>query len=140
MEDVVQSFTLSPIYNREDMKLQKQVYAINDGVRCGALVDAIRNLGKVEEGKDFLRQFVMFVSGYTFLPSNSSLTIGVEFSNELAESSLPVAHSCICLLKLPVTGYGGDVGRLTSSLQKSLEWTTRTTKEGSGISGLFNMQ
>jgi HECT-domain (ubiquitin-transferase) len=76
----------------------------------------------------FLRDFVWFATGYMYLPQQN-FSIKVEFIYEEGfsdESSLPVAHTCVMLVKFPAAAYDASRQVLEEKLAESIANTLVT--------------
>ena len=85
----------------------------------GILVDLLR-----ERGGEFLKDFLWYTTGYMYMP-RSNFKIIVEFNyhdiETRSEHSLPVAHTCELLLKLPGQAYDGNQEILEQKLDLCFE-------------------
>jgi hypothetical protein len=103
----------------------------------GVLVDVIRSMAN--DDPDFLATFVMYVLGYDYLPVE--VPIVVEFTyNEFRDknakdtmeddknqnNALPMAHTCVHVLKLPGTAYDADEHLIRTKLTMSLDYLKNT--------------
>ena len=101
---------------------QKRILRIHKKTkkRKGILVRILRDRCK-DPDSDFLRDFVWFATASKFI-QRSTLKITVEFnyteSND--EHSLPVAHTCSNVLKLPALAYDGNREILEQKLDESI--------------------
>ena len=86
---------------------QEQVLTVKKSPKrtFGLLVDVLRE--QAAQDADSLRQFVLFCTGYNFMPRSEDFKIVVEFntSKSLAANSLPKSHSCSFTIKFPGTVY-----------------------------------
>jgi HECT-domain (ubiquitin-transferase) len=122
--DVVRA--LEPIYDAESspkvVENQQKVLSKSgppDEMKTqGILVDLL-----CQSEQKFLRNFVWFATGYMYLPQQN-FSIKVEFISEVGftdESSLPVAHSCVMLVKFPAAAYDASRQVLEEKLVMSIE-------------------
>lgn len=88
-----------------------------DGTKEGILVDLL-----MDSDEEFLRDFLSYATGYQYMPSSDSFCITVEFNyKEMTFESLPVAHTCDFVLKLPGQGYDGNLEVLKQKLDLSFD-------------------
>jgi hypothetical protein len=102
----------------------------------GVLVNVICSMAK--DDPDFLATFVLYVLGYDYLPVGVPIIVefnSSEFMKKVFDqnSALPMAHTCVHVLKLPGTAYNADAGLLRTKLTMSLDYF-KQTKSG------FNME
>ena len=104
---------------------QEQVLTVNKSPKrtFGLLVDVLRE--QAAQDADILRQFVLFCTGYNFMPKSEDFKIVVEFntSESLAADSFPVSHTCAFTIKFPGTVYDASKEELQAKLLASLELT-----------------
>lgn len=101
-------------------KIQQKTLRINEQKKAeGIFVNVLRSMG--ENNQDFLATFVLFVTGYDYLPV--SITITVEFNHDESRSNefLPVSHTCVHVLKLPGLAYNADEDLIRTRLTMSLD-------------------
>jgi len=128
-EDVIA--VLSVMYHAEQHPAEwisnqvKILEIISDGL-TGFLPELLRDLE--EKDPDFPSKFVEYATGSPYLPhleSNPDFKITIEFNSEDQDikdpNSLPVAHSCINLVKFPATAYEGSKETLKEKLIYSLK-------------------
>ncbi|GAX11953.1 hypothetical protein FisN_8Lh042 [Fistulifera solaris] len=124
------------ILDRE--KTQRRVLQknpVNDKAE-GVFVDVVRSMAK--DDPDFLATLVLYVLGYDYLPVGVPIIVEFNYSEFMKKvidqnNSLPMAHTCVHVLKLPGTAYNADAGLLRSKLKMSLDYF-KQTKSG------FNME
>jgi hypothetical protein len=112
---------------------QRQIFDMNAREsgrnHAGALVDILSDRRK---NLKFLHQFVLFVTGYRFIPQ-SSFRISIEFTlthdpideemppERMSDEALPTSHSCTSTLTLPWKAYNGSRQLLERKLDQALE-------------------
>jgi len=130
LEAVIASLVPRYPHNDEFRSLQEEMLRIHpDGQRKGHIVDVIRFQGSDDlveldgvvddsceghhiQGQLFLRRFLFFISGYSFLPRHR-FPLYIEFyelNEEHGDGSryndaLPDAHTCDCTIKFPLKAY-----------------------------------
>jgi HECT-domain (ubiquitin-transferase) len=88
--------------------------------RHGILVDVLRE--RCVSNNDYLRDFVSLVTGSSYIP-RSDFKITIEFNyEEISELALPVAHTCVSILKFPGLAYDGDREVFEKKLDQSMEY------------------
>jgi HECT-domain (ubiquitin-transferase) len=119
--DDLGSFIYDSEYERQkqiNLERQKRVLEIDgsDDQRKGILVDLLKAASQT-----FLEDFFWFSTGYTYVP-RSDFQIKVEFNYcEMNPDSLPVAHTCDMLIKLPGQVYDANRQVLEQNLKLSFE-------------------
>jgi HECT-domain (ubiquitin-transferase) len=88
-------------------------------IRKGILIDLLKGANQA-----FLKDFLWFTTGYEYMPrSNFTITVEFNYDENMDEGSLPVAHTCIMLLKLPYLAYDSNPEVLEQKLKQSIEFT-----------------
>ena len=104
----------------EVMKIQKDLKDIQDIFFHITLKEVIR-----EMDNDDLESFTSFCTGFNYLPQRhqkGEFKIKIEFNvSEMEEMSLPVAHTCVNILKLPAQAYGNDKKVFLSKLHTAMK-------------------
>ena len=107
------------------LNYQGQVIRRANGTWEGFLPELLRR-----SGTKFLREFLRFVTGSSYVPYTNSRTdywITIEFNGTEEDSahaaSLPVCHSCAKTIKLPPTAYSGDQEIFEKKLKQSMEYS-----------------
>jgi HECT-domain (ubiquitin-transferase) len=73
---------------------------------------------------DFLRDFVWFVTGSSYVQRlTNEITVEFNYKESSFQDSLPVAHTCAKLIKLPGHAYDGSREVLEMKLDKSIQYT-----------------
>jgi HECT-domain (ubiquitin-transferase) len=93
--------------------------------KTGALPELLHDWEKDEAKKVNLLKFVSYATAYNFIPADKMIV--VEFSNEECdgmheEDALPMAHTCTCEIKIPMSAYHGDKDMLESKLLMAFEY------------------
>jgi hypothetical protein len=86
----------------------------------GAFVNAIRTLNRYS--KDFLTTFVMYVTGYEYLPAAHTINIEFNYKEMPSNDALPVSHTCVHTLKLPGLAYNANEDLISEKLIMSLNY------------------
>lgn len=86
----------------------------------GALVNVIRSLGKNDQ--EFLGTFVLYVTGYDYLPVAVPIIVEFNHSEMPSNDGLPVAHTCVHVLKLPGQAYDAKENIIKEKLTMSLNY------------------
>ena len=122
INDVVSVLKVKYDYSESTLvETQKEVFSLMGGTPSGVLFDVLQEQAARDD--DFLRQFVFFSTGSSFIPKKSNdFKVIVEFNCfEMVEDSLPMAHTCDLTIKFPGTAYNGDKEVLTQKLLSALE-------------------
>lgn len=82
----------------------------------GPIKDAIKEMNKEERSL-----FVLFCTGFNYLPNDNTFIIEVEFSSN--NNDLPIAHTCEKQLVLPRNAYNGDKKMFQEKLSQAISYT-----------------
>ena len=101
-------------------KIQKNALRINEQKKAeGAFVNVLRSMGA--DNQEFLATFVLFVTGYDYLPVSITITVEFNHSESPKNELLPESHTCVHVLKLPGWAYNADEDLIRTRLTKSLD-------------------
>lgn len=131
VEDLIAA--LQPVYADENkqpcspmtkarVEIQKQVLRKNDmrSKAEGAFVNVLRTLSR--KNKEFLTSFVLYVTGYEYLPVAQTIKIEFNYDQVPSNDALPVAHTCVHTLKLPGLAYDANEDLIKEKLCMSLKY------------------
>ncbi|GAX11843.1 hypothetical protein FisN_20Lh100 [Fistulifera solaris] len=97
----------------------------------GAFVNVIRSLNRCN--KDFLTTFVLYVTGYEYLPAAHTINIEFNYKEMPSNDALPVSHTCVNTLKLPGLAYNANEDLIREKLSMALSYLKQSKLE-------FNMK
>ncbi len=135
VEDVI--LALHPVYVDEKefsdhpdvrarIDLQKQVLR-KTGMNKpeGVLVDVIHSLAQADS--KFLARFVLFVTGYDYLPVQVPIKVEFNFKDMPTNKWRPMAHTCEHVLKFPGLAYNADKEHIQENLLLAMDSFTDNT-------------
>jgi HECT-domain (ubiquitin-transferase) len=124
--DPISEFGKYKIERKGYLDTQNLFFRVSSSLRDreGTFVELLRK--KCAENKEFIRDFVWFVTGsYYIRQSDFKITLEFNYSEKWDENALPMVHTCDNTIKFPALVYDNNAEALEEKLEYAMKYAKR---------------